>query len=170
MKFLFFLILLTSTIFADSYSYKKPGVAPVNNSFYLNECGSCHFAYQPGLLPSSSWKKIMNNLENHFKTDASLSEDDLNTLSKYLENNSAEKFMQYKRSSRIVRSIKKNKIPSSISKTPYLIIKHDEIKPSLITQKKVKGIFNCTACHKTANKGIYSERDILIPNFGRWFD
>lgn len=169
MKKLIFICLVASSMFAGSY-YKKSGVAPVNNQLYINECGACHFAYQPGLLPSNAWNKMMNNLENHFNTDASLEPSDLATLSTYLNTNSAEKFTHYKRSRKIAKSIKQNTIPNSISETPYMKRKHNEIKPSLITQKEVRGIFNCTACHTTANKGIYSERDINIPNFGRWKD
>ena len=36
------------------------------NQTYLNFCGSCHFAYQPGLLPRASWEKMMS--EGHFGT------------------------------------------------------------------------------------------------------
>ncbi|MDY0326752.1 MAG: diheme cytochrome c [Arcobacteraceae bacterium] len=175
MKLLIFLTLfLTLLSSEDKYSSglkpTKKGVAPVNNALYINECGSCHFAYQPGLLPANAWEKMMGNLENHFDTDASLSQEDFITISNYLKQNSAEKNMDYKRSSRIVNSLKGRQIPDSISQTPYMIEKHNEIRPSLITQKEVKGIFNCIACHTTADKGIYSERDIRIPNFGRWKD
>ncbi|MFA7571603.1 MAG: diheme cytochrome c [Sulfurimonadaceae bacterium] len=173
MKFLLFIILLTSALFADGYGYNKTskkGVAPVNNALYLKECGSCHFAYQAGLLPANAWNKMMNNLENHFDTDATLAQEDWITVSNYLNANSAEKNMDYKRSSRIVNSLRGRAIPDSISQTPYMIEKHNEIRPSLITQKEVKGIFNCMACHTTADKGIYSSRDIVIPNFGRWKD
>jgi hypothetical protein len=78
--------------------------------------------------------------------------------------------MQYKRSNRIVSSIPMGQIPDSISTTPYMIKKHSEIKKSLITQPEVKGLFNCIACHKTADKGDYGERDIDIPHFGKWKD
>lgn len=165
MKFLFLLPFLLSVIFAE-----QKEVAPVNNALYLKECGSCHFAYQPGLLPENAWSKMMNNLSNHFNTDASLAQEDFVSISNYLTQNSAEKNMDYKRSSRIVNSLKGREIPDSISKTPYMIQKHHEIRPNLITQKEVKGIFNCMACHTTADKGIYNERDIRIPNFGRWED
>lgn len=173
MKLPLLILLLCVSLFADDYGYtksSKKGVAPVNNALYLKECGSCHFAYQPGLLPQNAWDKMMNNLENHFDTDASLAKEDWITVSNYLNQNSAEKNMQYKRSNRIVSSLRGGEIPDSISKTPYMIAKHNEIRPSLITQKEVKGIFNCIACHTTANRGIYSERDINIPNFGRWED
>jgi hypothetical protein len=29
---------------------------------YLNECGSCHTAYAPGLLPARSWKRMLAEL------------------------------------------------------------------------------------------------------------
>ena len=112
----------------------------------------------------------MSNLENHYNNDASISSANLQTLTKYLNDNSAEKNMQYKRSNKIVSSLAKDQIPESISTTPYMIRKHNEIKKSLITQPEVKGLFNCIACHKTADKGNYGERDINIPNFGKWED
>jgi mono/diheme cytochrome c family protein len=169
MKYLIFLSLMINALFAEGYS-SMPDVEPVKNDLYIKECGSCHFPYQPGLLPSNAWNKMMSNLENHFNTDASLDDETFKTLSKYLNDNSAEKNMQYKRSNRIVSSLSPNQIPDSISTTPYMIKKHREIRKDLITQKEVKGLFNCIACHTTADKGIYSERDIKIPNFGRWED
>jgi hypothetical protein len=170
MKYLIFLALIINSLLASDNFNTKTDVAPVNNQLYIKECGSCHFPYQAGLLPANAWNKMMTNLENHFNSDASLNEADLQTLTKYLNDNSAEKNMQYKRSSRIVSSLAKNQIPDSISTTPYMIKKHEDIRKDLITQKEVKGLFNCIACHKTADKGIYGERDINIPNFGRWKD
>ena len=170
MKYLIFLALIINSLLASDNFNTKTDVAPVKNDLYIKECGSCHFPYQPGLLPSNAWNKMMTNLENHFNSDASLNEADLQTLTKYLNDNSAEKNMQYKRSNRIVSSLAKNQIPDSISTTPYMIKKHEDIRKNLITQNEVKGLFNCIACHKTADKGIYGERDINIPNFGRWKD
>ena len=166
MKYLVFLALITNVLFAENYS--AGDVAPVKNDLYIKECGSCHFPYQPGLLPSNAWEKMMANLDNHFNSDATLDDKTFQTLSKYLSDNSAEKNMQYKRSNRIVSSIPAGQIPDSISTTPYIIKKHNELKKSMITQPEVKGLFNCMACHTTADKGSYSERDIKIPNFGRW--
>ena len=168
MKYLVFLALIINVLFAENYS--AGDVAPVKNDLYIKECGSCHFPYQPGLLPSNAWNKMMANLDNHFNSDATLDDKTFQTLSKYLNDNSAEKNMQYKRSNRIVSSIPAGQIADSISTTPYMIKKHREIRKDLITQKEVKGLFNCIACHTTADKGIYSERDIKIPNFGKWED
>lgn len=166
MKSLILIAALTSAVFA--VSFEKGGVAPVTDALYKKECGSCHFAYQAGLLPSKAWNKMMLNLSDHFDSDASLEKEDYDSILAYLTKNSAEKFMNYKRSARIMDSLKVGDIPESISKTPYMIKKHKDIRADLITQAEVKGIFNCTACHTTAEKGIYSERDILIPNHGKW--
>ena len=38
----------------------------VENPTYTENCGACHYVYQPGLLPSNSWKIILDNLDNHF--------------------------------------------------------------------------------------------------------
>lgn len=167
MKYLIVFTTLVGSLFAQN---PTTDVAPVDNQLYIKECGSCHFAYQPGLLPSSSWNKIMSNLGNHYNNDASISATNLQILTKYLNDNSAEKNMQYKRSNKIVSSLASGQIPDSISTTPYIIKKHSEIRKNLITQPEVKGLFNCIACHKTADKGNYGERDINIPHFGKWED
>ena len=45
----------------DNDKGKKNGhyLSAVNNPTYKEQCGGCHFAYQPGLLPSGSWEKIL---------------------------------------------------------------------------------------------------------------
>lgn len=32
---------------------------------YAQECGSCHMAFAPALLPAPSWQRIMNGLGRH---------------------------------------------------------------------------------------------------------
>ena len=42
----------------------EPGedVKPVANATYAEECGACHMAYQPGLLPGDAWRRIQISL------------------------------------------------------------------------------------------------------------
>ncbi len=171
---LFISILLISSfaIADDDYNFFKraSGVKPVNDKTYINECGSCHFAFQPGLLPKRSWVKMMNDLENHFGSDATLEPQDHSYILEYLSKNAADNAMQYKRSRKIVNSLASYDAPLKISEVPYFIKKHREVPKRLITQKEVGTISNCTACHTTASKGVYSERAIKIPNYGRWDD
>ena len=166
LPFLFF------SIFADdNFSYfTKKGVKKVEEKLYINACGSCHFAYQPGLLPEQSWTKLMSNLENHFDTDASLLEEDLNYLTNYLTKHSANRNMNYKRSRKIVKSIKDSNYPIAITKIPYFEKEHRKIPKKLILQEEVKGLFNCIACHTKAKEGLYDDDTISIPNYGKWDD
>ena len=166
------LTLLSTVVMADGYSLfgPKAGVEPVNNTLYKEECASCHFAYQPGLLPKRSWKKLMSNLEDHFGTDASLEPEDRRALLSYLLKHAADTPNARKRSRKIARSIPTNKTPIAVTQTPYFKHEHRKIPKRFIVQKEVRSLSNCMACHTTADKGIYSERAIKIPNYGGWDD
>ncbi len=153
-----------------SYSSRKLDVAAVNNANYTEECGSCHFAYQPGLLPEKSWLKIMADLENHFDENAELDADIQKELTQYLLQNSADK-SNYKRSKRIMRSLGRSDAPLRITKTLYFVRKHNEIPYGIVKNTKEIGSFsNCTACHTNAEKGSFNEHDVKIPDYGRWED
>ncbi len=166
-KLIFTLMILCSYVFAF---WNKPDVKPVNNQLYLEECGSCHFAFQPGLLPQRSWVKMMKDLEDHFGNDATLEKIDHQAILKYLEENSAQKTTEYKRSRKMLDSISESSTPLEITKVKYFIHEHDEIPRRFIKQKEVGTLSNCTACHTKASKGSYDEDEIYIPNIGRWDD
>ena len=140
-----------------------------NSNLYQKECGACHFAYQSELLPKKSWLKMMSDLENHFKSDASLEQEDKKEIEDYLTKNSGEN-TTHKHYRKIINSIRANEIPLRISETRYFIKEHREIPKRLIEQKKVSSISNCNLCHTTADKGEYRERGINIPNYGKWDD
>lgn len=170
--FLMVFILVCSLFGDDDYYFFKSssGVKPVSDEIYMNECASCHFGFQPGLLPKRSWIKMMGTLEDHFGTDASLDEKDREYILKYLVDNSADNVSGYKRSRKMDSSIPRYDTPIKITDVPYFKREHNEIPKRLITQKEVGSLSNCTACHTSAKKGIYSERAIKIPNYGRWDD
>lgn len=155
-----------SRLFGDS----RPGVAPVENASYLVECGSCHFAYQPGLLPARSWTKLMDSLDDHFGENAELPQEDLETLKVYLVKNSAET-SNHKRSQRILGSIEPSETPLRVSETRYFIKKHDELSRNMVQDNpKVVSFSNCSNCHTKAATGSFEEEEIVIPGFGRWED
>lgn len=148
----------------------KPGVAPVQNQQYLEECGSCHFPYQPGLLPARSWTKVMAGLENHFGENAEIPAEDANAIRDYLLDNAADR-SDYKRSKKIMNSLRSDDAPLRVSETPYFINKHDELSRKLVQDNPKVGSFSkCEACHTQADKGSFSENEVLIPDFGRWED
>jgi len=55
-----------------------------------NECGACHFLYPAAMLPDTSWRKIMETLENHFGEDASLNTQTTQAITKYLVENAGD--------------------------------------------------------------------------------
>lgn len=145
------------------------GLAPVSNATYAKECGACHFAYPPGLLPSASWKKIMGNLSDHFGDNAELAPKDQAEIASYLDANGADR-AAHRQSAKALRSLG-GKEPIRITEVPYIRRKHDEIPARLIAgNPKVKKLSNCAACHTTADRGIFSEGNVVVPGYGRWDD
>ncbi len=140
---------------------ERKTVPKVSNAVYQNSCGTCHFAYQPGLLPARSWRKIINESGGHAGGDLSLDEKTKTEIEKYLTQNSAEK-IQSKRARKIVASIGSD-IPTRISQVPYIREKHHEIRQEVFSRKSIGSRGNCIACHKTADHGDYDDNNVLIP-------
>ncbi|SCZ49943.1 diheme cytochrome c [Thiohalomonas denitrificans] len=150
-----------------SWGKSTPGVVPVDNELYQSECGACHMAYQPGLLPARSWERLMEGLADHFGDNAELPPDLHQKLLAYMVANSAEK-SDAKRSRRFSRSIAPDERPISIVETRYFFAKHDEVPRRLVEDNpEVRSFSNCGACHRGAEKGIYDDDSIVIPGYGR---
>lgn len=149
---------------------RKTHVAPVTDALYKKECGSCHFAYQPGLLPSESWKKVMATLDDHFGDNAELAAEDQKAITDYLVKNSAEK-VGGKVPGKIAGSVRGGETVIAISKTPYFVHKHREIPARMVTgNPQVKSFAHCAKCHTGAESGSYNEHDVNIPGFGAFDD
>ncbi len=153
-----------------SWYSKSHSVPAVENQLYAEECGSCHFAYQPALLPVASWKKLLYGLENHFGENAELSQQAVAELSAYLNANAADRVSGVKRSAKIMRSLGDN-APMRITDIPYIHRQHHEIPSRLIKgNPDIRSLSNCANCHVRADTGSYAEREIRIPGLGRWED
>lgn len=145
-------------------------VAPVNNAFYKEECGSCHFPYQPGLLPARSWQKLMGGLEDHFSENAELDAADARQLTAYLTANAADT-SNYKRSRGISRSLAKDDVPLRISTTRYFKRKHHELSARMVKNNpEVRSFSNCQLCHTRAAQGAYNEHQVKVPGYAGWDD
>lgn len=143
-------------------------IVPVTNATYNKECGSCHMAYQPGLLPPRAWAQIMTPaaLKDHYGDDASLSEDLRQEISAVLGGDSANLGLQGDTGG----SASAGTLPR-ISATSYFKREHDEIPLRLVKGNPEVGSFSkCNACHRRAPEGDYNERNIDIPGQGRWRD
>jgi len=145
----------------DHEEHGSERLAPVSNETYARECGACHFAYQPGLLPAGSWEKILGQLPSHFGEDAALDEESLKTVGRYLGENAAEGSSS-KRSRKILRSLK-GQAPARITDVPYIREKHHELDSRVFERPSVGSFSNCIACHATADRGDYDDDSARIP-------
>jgi mono/diheme cytochrome c family protein len=134
---------------------------PVANQAYQETCAGCHFAYQPGLFPSGSWLKILNQLDDHFGKEVEADPDTIKSISEYLQTNAAEN-SPAKLSARIMRSLG-NQVPMRITDIPYIRREHRKLNPAVFELESVGSPANCVACHTTAEKGIYDDDNVKIP-------
>jgi hypothetical protein len=154
------LMMIPALMFAGDHKEGKE-LQKVVNEAYKKNCGTCHFAYQPGLLPARSWGKILDEPGGHPGGMLTIEKNAKREIKNYLVDNSAEK-SSGKRSRKILASIG-NSTPTKISETPYIKEKHRKIKQEIFMQKSIGSRGNCSACHKSAEKGIYDDDDVVIP-------
>lgn len=119
---------------------------------YKQECAACHVAYPPGMLPAASWKRVMNNLPQHYGTDASLDTATVKSLSTWLTANAG----TYKR-------VREEPPQDRITRAAWFIRKHDEVAPAVWKRAAIKSAANCSACHTRADQGDFDEDAIRIP-------
>ena len=134
---------------------------PVTNQTYKETCGECHFAYQPELLPSESWLKILNQFDKHFGEGIETDPDTIINISDYLITNGAEN-SSAEQSVKIMRCLG-GQVPIRITDIPYIRKKHHELDPAILERKSIGSLSNCIACHTTAEYGIYDDDDVKIP-------
>lgn len=136
-------------------------LSAVNNAVYKENCGSCHFAYQPELLPWGGWKKILAGSDTHFGESVTLPAEAKAEIFRYLEANSAES----SGSEIAVKIIKSLRGQTSVRITgiPYITKKHRKIGSDIFKRQSVGSLSNCTACHKKAEQGNYDEDYVSIP-------
>lgn len=129
---------------------------------YQESCGGCHFAYQPFLLPSGSWEKMLSRLPGHFGgQDVDLDPGTVKVIQAYLKANAAEHS-----STKVARKIMDRlgrSLPERITDVPYLQHKHRKLDPAVFKRQSVGSLANCIACHKTADQGNFNEHNVSIP-------
>jgi cytochrome c553 len=139
---------LALAIAGPAQAGRSYAVAP--NAKYQQECASCHVAYPPGLLPASSWTRIMGSLGKHYGTDASLDPDSTQEILLWLKSH-AEK------------SPREEPAQDRISKSRWFVRQHDEVSAATFKRASVGSAANCSACHADAAKGDFNEHAVHIP-------
>ena len=134
---------------------------------YRQECGDCHVAYPPQLLPATAWGQIITGLDRHFGVDASLEPATAAAISAWLARSAASG-----RSSRGSReddeggagaAVRPGDASLRITTTPWFVREHREVPVSTWGRAAIGSASNCAACHTDANQGRFSERALRIP-------
>jgi hypothetical protein len=139
----------------------KPNTATATNPVYKENCGACHFAYQPDLLPAGSWDKILNTLSDHFGEAVELDAGAKKAISEHLRSNAAE-FSSSGLAASIMRCLG-NQLPQRITEISYIQKKHHEINQDILKRESIGSLSNCSACHSTAENGDYDDDHVKIP-------
>lgn len=168
MKNILFVIGLVAVLwsYADSDDHKekkRKQINPVTNELYQKNCGSCHFAYQPGLLPKRSWINIIDIKGGHIGGELSIDKTTKDKIRTYLVKESAD-FSSSERSRKISTSIPGSSTPIRITDVPYIQKKHQELGKDIFKRTSIGSFANCKACHQKADKGIYDDDDVVIPS------
>ena len=131
---------------ADSYKGPPPPAV------YTQECGSCHLAFPPNLLPKASWQRVMNGLDKHYASDASLDAATQKQIDTWLQTYGG----QGKRA-------REEPPQDRITRSAWFERKHREVSAATFKRASIKSPANCTACHRDAAQGDFEEDRVRIP-------
>ncbi len=134
------------------------------DAVYIDECGACHLAYPPGLLPVQSWQGIMSGLEDHFGESAETDEETATHIANYLERVALQKGKPSPMS-QMLRNMPDDP-PLRITEFPAFITAHAEIPIQLQVEKLDEGFLSpCADCHRQAASGRF-DKELLHPGYG----
>ncbi|HKU86501.1 MAG TPA: diheme cytochrome c [Casimicrobiaceae bacterium] len=130
-----------------------PKRSAATNAAWKSECGSCHVAYPPSLLPAASWRAIMASLDRHFGTDATIDAPTAAAIEEFLVASAGRDRSRSPTTKPVLR----------ITETRWFLHEHDDVAPATLRSPAVKSAANCGACHLNADSGRFSEREIRVP-------
>lgn len=130
--------------------------APVADAVVKEECGGCHLAFAPSMLPASSWKRLMADLKNHFGDDASVDAATAAKITDYLLANAADAAGQ-RYSSKLLRGVSSVNAPLRITELPKWVSEHRKVPAWEWQHKDVRTKTNCAGCHVDAANGYYDQ-------------
>jgi hypothetical protein len=119
---------------------------------YVQECGSCHIAYVPGLLPKASWQRLMGGLNKHFGSDASLDAATVATLGAWLQTHGG-----------TGRRVNEAPPEDRITRSAWFERKHRKIDAAVWQLPSVGGAAQCGACHTGADRGDFDDDKLKMP-------
>lgn len=132
------------------------------NAAWDSECGGCHLAFHPSLLPARSWQALLDGQADHFGDDLALDPTTLAGLREFALRNAAES-APTEAAWKINRSIPPPETPLRITDTAYWKRKHRDIADGLWQAPAVRTRANCAACHLDAERGTFEDAAMRLP-------
>ena len=171
------LLLFTGSVEAahgyyDPTAYPKGGFAPVTDAKYQSECGGCHFAYLPGLLPARSWEALLKKPNEHFGETLSLDPETLQHLRDYLTANAGDR-SDFAGAQQFFHRMSEESTPLRITSLRMFKHYHSSVlykmglAPGLnnvreLTPPARKAMLDCGSCHQRAAAGSFAQKEIII--------
>lgn len=129
---------------------------PVADALVKEECGSCHIAFAPSMLPASSWQRMMADLKNHFGDDATVDAVTAAKIGAYLAANAADAGGR-RYGDKLQRGVAADNAPLRITELPKWVREHRKVPAWEWKHKDVRTRANCAACHADAERGYYDD-------------
>jgi cytochrome c553 len=129
----------------------KPRNVVADNAAWRAECGSCHVAYPPALLPASEWRQLMGSLDHHFGVDASVDARIAAEIDTFLAAGAGR------------GEVRPAEVEPRITTTRWFRHEHGQFSAAALRSSSVKTAANCAACHPGAATGDFNEHAVRIP-------
>ncbi|RIK96715.1 MAG: cytochrome C [Burkholderiales bacterium] len=146
------LALLLLSLLALSAHAGRRGMPPDVPAVYAKECGACHLAYPPGTLPAASWRRIVDGLERHYGTDASLDDASTARIDEWLQ-----------RYAGTWKRVREAPPQDRITRSAWFERKHRKVDAAVWRHASVRSAANCGACHAGAERGHFDDDDLRVP-------
>jgi len=137
-----------------------PAMTP--DQVWAKECGACHYAFHPSLLPRASWAALMADLSDHFGEDASLPPAAAAEVAAFLQTYAAEDWDT--KAANLLSNVSPTD-PLRITAAPFWVRRHRRLDPAIFAASPVKAKSNCIACHRDADSGRFEPQAIDLPTF-----
>ena len=135
------ILVLVLSFTAPGLAGERDAVPPVTHDATRKECGECHMAFQPALLPPGSWDRLMDNLADHFGESAELAPELVADIHAYLTANAGGG------DAGVIR----------ITEQRWWMRKHRRIRADTWQRPDIGSKINCGACHADAARGRYED-------------
>jgi Dihaem cytochrome c len=132
------------------------------NATWESECGGCHLAFHPSLLPVRSWESLLDGQADHFGDDLALDPATLAELRAFARGHAAETALT-EAAWKINRSVPAQATPTRITGTGYWKRKHAGIPEAVWQGSGVRTRANCVACHLDAERGTFEDAAMRVP-------